>query len=359
MVSRRTLIIGGVAVVVVAGIAYAATSGSKGGSSDKFTAAVVSDTNGVNDKGFNQSAWEGLEKWGKANNLSKGQNGYNYFQPKTVADYDTQLTQAATAKYNVVSAIGNTFKDSVQTVSKKYPDTKFVLVDEISDKKYKNVASVMFHSEQSSYLVGIAAATKAKEIGDDTVGFVGGMKNQVIESFLAGYQAGVKSVDPNMKVDATYAGTFSDPAKGQTIAKAKMAQGEHIIFQAAGGVGNGVFQAAKDQDATLAADSKDKVWVIGVDMDQTNMGDYKSKDGKSANLTLTSSLTGVGRGVQLITESAQKDKFPGGKTVYYGLKEGGVGVVTKNLNAEENKAVETAKEKIISGDIKVPTTPEN
>ncbi|KIU22569.1 BMP family lipoprotein [Weissella cibaria] len=359
MVSRRTLIIGGVAVVVVAGIAYAATSGSKGGSSDKFTAAVVSDTNGVNDKGFNQSAWEGLEKWGKANNLSKGQNGYNYFQPKTVADYDTQLTQAATAKYNVVSAIGNTFKDSVQTVSKKYPDTKFVLVDEIADKKYKNVASVMFHSEQSSYLVGIAAATKAKEIGDDTVGFVGGMKNQVIESFLAGYQAGVKSVDPNMKVDATYAGTFSDPAKGQTIAKAKMAQGEHIIFQAAGGVGNGVFQAAKDQDATLAADSKDKVWVIGVDMDQTNMGDYKSKDGKSANLTLTSSLTGVGRGVQLITESGQKDKFPGGKTVYYGLKEGGVGVVTKNLNADEKKAVETAKEKIISGDIKVPTTPEN
>ena len=359
MVSRRTVIIGGVAVVVVAGIAFAATSGSKGGSSEKFTAAVVSDTNGVNDKGFNQSAWEGLEKWGKANNLSKGQNGYNYFQPKTVADYDTQLTQAATAKYNVVSAIGNTFKDSVQTVSKKYPDTKFVLVDEIADKKYKNVASVMFHSEQSSYLVGIAAATKAKEIGDDTVGFVGGMKNQVIESFLAGYQAGVKSVDPNMKVDATYAGTFSDPAKGQTIAKAKMAQGEHIIFQAAGGVGNGVFQAAKDQDATLAADSKDKVWVIGVDMDQTNMGDYKSKDGKSANLTLTSSLTGVGRGVQLITESAQKDKFPGGKTVYYGLKEGGVGVVTKNLNAEEKKAVETAKEKIISGDIKVPTTPEN
>lgn len=359
MVSRRTLIIGGVAVVVVAGIAYAATSGSKGGSSDKFTAAVVSDTNGVNDKGFNQSAWEGLEKWGKANNLSKGQNGYNYFQPKTVADYDTQLTQAATAKYNVVSAIGNTFKDSVQTVSKKYPDTKFVLVDEISDKKYKNVASVMFHSEQSSYLVGIAAATKAKEIGDDTVGFVGGMKNQVIESFLAGYQAGVKSVDPNMKVDATYAGTFSDPAKGQTIAKAKMAQGEHIIFQAAGGVGNGVFQAAKDQDATLAADSKDKVWVIGVDMDQTNMGDYKSKDGQSANLTLTSSLTGVGRGVQLIMESAQKDKFPGGKTVYYGLKKGGVGVVTKNLNADEKKAVETAKEKIISGDIKVPATPEN
>lgn len=359
MVSRRTLIIGGAAVVVVAGIAYAATSGSKGGSNDKFTAAVVSDTNGVNDKGFNQSAWEGLEKWGKANNLSKGQNGYNYFQPKTVADYDTQLTQAATAKYNVVSAIGNTFKDSVQTVSKKYPDTKFVLVDEIADKKYKNVASVMFHSEQSSYLVGIAAATKAKEIGDDTLGFVGGMKNQVIESFLAGYQAGVKSVDPNMKVDATYAGTFSDPAKGQTIAKAKMAQGEHIIFQAAGGVGNGVFQAAKDQDATLAADSKDKVWVIGVDMDQTNMGDYKSKDGKSANLTLTSSLTGVGRGVQLITESAQKDKFPGGKTVYYGLKEGGVGVVTKNLNADEKKAVETAKEKIISGDIKVPATPEN
>ncbi len=69
MVSRRNLIIGGVALVAVAGIAYAATSGSNGGSKDKFTAAVVSDTNGVNDKGFNQSAWEGLEKWGKENGL--------------------------------------------------------------------------------------------------------------------------------------------------------------------------------------------------------------------------------------------------------------------------------------------------
>ena len=164
----------------------------------------------------------------------------------------------------------------------------------------------------------------------------------------------MKSVDPNMKVDATYAGTFSDPAKGQTIAKAKMAQGEHIIFQAAGGVGNGVFQAAKDQDATLAADSKDKVWVIGVDMDQTNMGDYKSKDGKSANLTLTSSLTGVGRGVQLITESAQKDKFPGGEHLVYGLDDKGVAVTRGHMSAATWDAVQAAKKQIIDGKVEVP-----
>lgn len=145
----------------------------------------------------------------------------------------------------MVAAIGNTFKDSVETVADKQPKTKFVLVDEQADKKYKNVVSVKFHSEQSSYLVGVAAAKKAQEVGDKTVGFIGGMRNSVIESFLAGYQAGVKSVDPSIKVDATYAGTFSDPAKGQTIAKAKIAQGEHVIFQAAGGVGNGVFQAEK------------------------------------------------------------------------------------------------------------------
>ena len=357
MVSRRLMIAGGVVVVAIAGIGLASMNGGQAQGENQFTAAMVSDTNGVNDKGFNQSAWEGLQKWGKQNNLTKGKDGYNYFQPKSVADYDTQLTQAATAKYDLVAAIGNTFKDSIETVADKQPKTKFVLVDEQADKKYKNVASVKFHSEQSSYLVGVAAAKKAQAVGDKTVGFIGGMRNSVIESFLAGYQAGVKSVDPSIKVDATYAGTFSDPAKGQTIAKAKIAQGEHVIFQAAGGVGNGVFQAAKDQSATLVSGSKEKVWVIGVDLDQTNMGDYKTKDGKKDNLTLTSSLTGIGRGVQLIAKDAQHDKFPGGKTVYYGLKEGGVGVVTKNLNDDEKQSVDTAKDKIIDGDIKVSATP--
>jgi basic membrane protein A len=359
MVSRRLAVIGGVAAVAVVGVGvYAANSGnSKGG--DNFTAAIVSDTNGVNDKGFNQSAWEGLKKWGTSEGLSKGTGGYDYFQPKTVADYDTQLTQAATAKFNVVAAIGNTFKDSVQTVSKKYPDTKFVLVDEVAGKDYKNVASVMFRSEQSSYLVGVAAAEKAKAMGDTSVGFIGGMENNVINSFAAGYVAGVKSVDANLTVDVQFAGSFSDVAKGQTMANAMMAKGEHVIFQAAGAVGSGVFTAAKKQDATLAADSKDKVWVIGVDMDQTDMGDYKDKDGKAANLTLTSSLTGIGRGVQLVVEQAKKGNFPGGKTVYYGLKEGGVGVTTNNLNGTEKDAVEKAKKAILDGSIKVPTTLNN
>jgi basic membrane protein A len=359
MVSRRLMIIGGVVVVaVVGGVVYSMTTQSANKTS-AFTAAIVSDTNGVNDKGFNQSAWEGLKKWGASEGLSKGTAGYDYFQPKTVADYDTQLTQAANAKFNVVAAIGNTFKDSVQAVSKKYPDTKFVLVDEVAGKKYKNVASVMFRSEQSSYLVGVAAAKKAQALGDTTVGFVGGMKNAVIESFAAGYLAGVKSVDSNLTVDVEYAGSFSDVAKGQTMATTMIAKGEHVIFQAAGAVGSGVFTAAKKQDATLDAHSKDKVWVIGVDMDQTDMGKYETKDGQSDNLTLTSSLTGIGRGVQLIIESAQKDKFPGGKTVYYGLKEGGVGVTMNNLTDDEKTAVEKAKAAILDGSVKVPATMAN
>lgn len=356
MVSRRLMIVGGVIVVaVVGGVAYT-TMHKTDAKSGQFTAAIVSDTNGVNDKSFNQSAWEGLKKWGKSEGLSKGKDGYNYFQPKSVADYNTELTEAANAKYNLVAAIGNTFKDSVQTVSKSEKNTKFVLVDEVAGKSYKNVASVMFRSEQSSYLVGVAAATKAKAMGDTTVGFIGGMKNNIINSFAAGYVAGVHSVDPDLTVDVQYAGTFTDAAKGQTMATTMMAKGEHVIFQAAGAVGNGVFTAAKNEDKTLAKNSDDKVWVIGVDMDQANMGTYTTKDGKKDNLTLTSSLTGVGRGVQLITKATQKGDFPGGKTVYYGLKEGGVGVTTKNLTSDEKKAVLAAKKQILDKKVTVPTT---
>ena len=89
----------------------------------------------------------------------------------------------------------------------------------------------------------------------------------------------MKSVDKNLAVDVQYANSFGDAAKGQTITDAMMAKGEKIIFQAAGATGNGVFTAAKDNNQDLPADSADKVWVIGVDMDQSNIN-YQTKDGE-------------------------------------------------------------------------------
>lgn len=357
MVSKKMLVGGAVALVVVGGAAVASTQGGTKDSKKNFTVAMVTDVGGVDDKSFNQSAWEGLEKWGKSHNLTKGTNGYDYFQSKSASDFQTSFNQAVSNKFDIVAGIGYSLHEATVSTAKANPKTNFVLVDDIDTKKTKNVASVMFKSEQSSYLVGVASATKAKELGLKSVGFVGGVHGNIIDAFEAGYVAGVKSVDPNMKVNVQYTDSFTDAAKGQIITNAMISGGERVIFQAAGASGNGVFTSAKATNSKLANDSKDKVFVSGVDMDQTDMADYKDVSGKKSNFILTNSLTNVGRGLQLIADQSMKGKFPGGKTTVYDLKAGGVGITKKGLDEEELKAADKAAKDITSGKVEVPNHP--
>ncbi|MGT2790975.1 BMP family lipoprotein, partial [Streptococcus ictaluri] len=149
-----------------------------------------------------------------------------------------------------------------------------------------------------------------------------------------------------------YAGSFGDAAKGKTIAAAQYAAGADVIYQAAGGTGAGVFNEAKAVNEKR--DEADKVWVIGVDRDQKDEGKYISKDGKSSNFVLASSIKQVGKSVELINKQVADKKFPGGKTTVYGLKDGGVDIATTNLSDDVIKAVKKAKDDIKAGDIKVP-----
>jgi basic membrane protein A len=351
------MVVGGVVVVVAAaGIAYNMSQNGSSSSSKNYTVAMVTDVGGVDDKSFNQSAWEGLEKWGKSHDMQKGKDGYNYFQSDSEADFATNFSQAVSAGYKLVAGVGYATHDSLVNAAKANKDTNFVLLDDDAGDKYANVSSVVFHSEQSSYLAGVAAATKAKELGDNTVGFIGGQNSETIQTFEAGYVAGVKSVDENLTVDAQFVGSFTDSAKAKTIATAMIAKGEHVIFHAAGPAGNGMFTAIKDNDTGLTADSKDKVWAIGVDMDQSNMGKYTTSDKKADNFTLTSAVKAVGHGLAVVAEKGLKGDFPGKETLALGLKDKGVYVTTKNLNDDEKAAVEKAKQAILNGDVVVPTT---
>lgn len=358
---KKSYLYGGIAAAVLVGvIAVSQMSNHKtqSGSKSAITAAIVTDVGGIDDKSFNQSAWEGLEAWGKKNNLKQGTNGYNYLQSKSAADYKTNFQTAVSGKYDVIAGVGYALHNATVESAKANPDRKYILIDDVDTSKTKNVVSLMFRSEQSSYLAGVAAATKAKDLGQTSVGFIGGVHGNIVDAFEAGYIAGVKSVDPKITVKSQYADSFTDVAKGQLIAKTMVANGTKIIFQAAGAVGNGVFAEAKSENTTLNADSKDKIWVIGVDMDQSDMGAYTSKDKKASNFTLTSSITGVGNGLKMTIESVQDKKFKGGEIVAYGLKENGVSAPTKNLTKDEKAAVEKAKQEIIDGKITVPNHPE-
>lgn len=339
----------GLASVAVLGLAACSNRSSSSNSDAKtdLKVAMVTDTGGVDDKSFNQSAWEGLQAWGKENGLSKG-NGYDYFQSASESDYATNLDSATASGYNLIFGIGFALHDSIQKAAETNPDTNYVIIDDtIADMD--NVASVTFADNEAAYLAGIAAAKTTKT---KNVGFIGGMEGEVIKRFEKGFEAGVKSVDSSIKVTVNYAGSFGDAAKGKTIAAAQYAGGADVIYQAAGGTGAGVFNEAKAENETR--NESDKVWVIGVDRDQKDEGNYTSKDGKESNFVLASTIKEVGKSLQLIATNTADGKFPGGETTTYGLKDSGVDIAKTNLSDDAKKAIEEAKEKIISGDITVP-----
>ncbi|AYC29295.1 BMP family lipoprotein [Paenisporosarcina cavernae] len=322
---------------------------SNGGETEgkDFSVAMVTDVGGVDDKSFNQSAWEGLQKFGEDQGLEKGDGGIDYLQSASDADYNTNLNNLVRRKFDLVFGIGFLMESAVNEIAEQQPDAQLAIIDSVVDQP--NVASVLFKEQEGSYLAGVAAAlmTKSKKIG-----FVGGMEIPVIERFEAGFLEGVKAVDPSIDVDVQYAGDFAKAELGKTIANRMYSSGVDIIFHAAGGTGNGVFAEAKEIK-TNKPDSY--VWVIGVDSDQYDEGAVGD-----TNVTLTSMLKRVDNAVVNISELAMNGEFPGGETIVYGLAEDGVGLADSRGAIPEDvlSKIDEYKEKIASGEITVPETVE-
>jgi len=340
----------GLVSVAAIGLAACGNRASKSDSSNAKTdlkAAIVTDTGGVDDKSFNQSAWEGLQAWGKENGLSKD-NGFTYFQSTSEADFANNFSQAATNGYKLVYGVGYKLAPAVKAAADENADINYVIIDSVVGDK-KNVASAVFADNEAAYLAGVAAAKTTKT---NKVGFIGGARGEVITRFEKGFEAGVKSVNKDISVDVQYAEDFNNPEKGRTIAATQYAAGADVIYQAAGGTGAGVFKEAKDLNEKKNED--EKVWVIGVDRDQAAEGKYTSKDGKESNFVLVSTLKQVGTTVKDIANKTEKGEFPGGQVIVYSLKDKGVDLAVTNLSEEGKKAVEDAKAKILDGSVKVP-----
>lgn len=327
-----------------------ADEGGATGEATDFKIGMVTDQGGVDDKSFNQSSWEGIKKFGEDHGLKEGE-GYRYIQSESEADYIPNLGQFADAGFDVTFAAGFLLEDAVQTSAEQNTSAHFALIDsELSDENFNpvtldNVATVMFEEHQGSFLVGAIAAKHTKT---NKVGFVGGVDSPLIKKFESGFKAGVKSVNPDIEIVVQYADTFVDASKGSTIASTMYSQGADIIYHAAGNAGNGVFTEAKNRKK-----NGEDVWVIGVDRDQ-------HEEGMPENVTLTSMIKRVDNAVYEISKLAMEGNFPGGKTTLFGLEEDGIGIAptTDNINQEDLDLVEELKEKILNGDITVPSTDE-
>ncbi len=324
-------------------VSLAAAQGSPGQNSNALKVALVFDIGGRGDGGFNDAAYQGLEK-------AVAELGVKavYVEHRRNLELEHALNQIAASDAEMIIGVGFAFSNKLNTLAALYPDRKFVCVDysaKVDDKGRMapvpaNLAGLLFKEEEGSYLVGAIAALTSKT---GAIGFIGGMDGPLIRKFQAGYSAGARAVRPDVRVLSKFAGitaqAFNDPQKGYKLATRMYEEGADIIYQAAGVTGNGVFRAAKEKNQM----------AIGVDIDQSAM---------APGLVLTSMTKNVGGAVFETVKSCVMGKFSGGLNTF-GLKENGVGFIYNDQNRslipkETYERVLELQAKIISGDLVVP-----
>lgn len=328
-------------------LSLAACGGSKGkdegtkaddSSSDvksEYSVAMITDTGGINDQSFNQSAWEGLQELSEETGAD-----VNYIESKQASDFVTNLERLGDSGATFLWGIGYACADAVLEAADSNPDLQYAVVDNAFEETPDNVTGVMFRAQEPSFMVGYVAG---KTTESNKVGFVGGMSSGLIDQFQYGYEAGVqyaaKELGKEIEVSVQYAESFSDAAKGKAIASKMYSDGCDVVYHAAGGSGTGVIEAAKEADK----------WVIGVDRDQA----YLAPDN-----VLTSALKLVGKAVKEVTMEAMNGEEIGGQTLTFGLEEECVGISEEHGNMPEGvyEATMEIGEKIKSGDIEVPST---
>ena len=307
---------------------------SKENTDQSFKIGMVADIGGINDESFNQSAWEGLQKAEKDFGIE-----VKVIESKQASEYLQNMESLLDEDVDMVIGVGYTMKEDIEKQAKNYPDKQFVLIDETYDSIPENVTPILFRENEAAYLTGLVAG---KMTENNNVGFIGGIQTPVISRFEYGYKAGVKEANKDCNVNVQYAGTFSDAAKGKSIANQMYGNGSDIILAAAGGTGLGSIESAKEQNK----------YAIGVDRDQSDLAPKN---------VLTSALKKVNVGVYDTVKEFIEGKLKGGQEKVYGLKEDGVGIpeTTKNLVPQEIiDYVNSMIEKIKNDEIKVPVNEE-
>jgi basic membrane protein A len=292
--------------IVVGGVACGGDDdGDGGGEGDAVKVGLVTDTGGVDDRGFNEFSIKGLDKAEAELGIEK-----RVYISQSADDYEPNLTAAADDGNEFVIAVGFLLAPSVIKVAKDNPDISFAGVDHFYGKAGEaectkagtcavaNALGMQYPSEESGYLAGVVAALTSKS---GTVSTVGGIKIPPVDNWIAGFQAAVKATKPSVKMLNAYSNDFDDPAKCKEIALDQISQGSDVVFQVAGDCGLGAIDAACERNVT----------AIGVDADQSAQGDC----------VITSALKPLEESVFGVIRTVTEDAFKGGTNAFYGVEQ--------------------------------------
>ncbi len=338
--SRRRISALVVCVFAVGALVFVGVGAAKSSkqSATPLVACLVTDIGGLNDRGFNHLAYVGLQR---AKATLKATT--YVLQSKSPNDYIPNFSTCVEKyKANLVIGVGFLMEADIQTMAKKYPDTKWAGVDMNAKTDFKggitkNFEGLIFAENEVGYEVGYIAALMAQKDGSTTVSSVGGIPVPAVVRYIAGFQAGAKAAVPTISVLNGYSQDFVAQDKCKNIALDQISKGSNVVFQVAGGCGLGALDAAKEKHT----------WGIGVDADQSYVN----------NRVLTSAQKKVDVAVFTAIKNLMLGKFAGSNNLLFNAANGGVGLGKINAGVPAAIAAKTKQvaAQVAAGKIKAPT----
>jgi len=334
--------------VLVAAL-VAAIVGGTGSASPTATSpkkvGLVSDVGRFNDKSFNQSALDGLNRASRVLGVQK-----RAIESRQPSEYVPNLSSLARQGYDATIAVGFLLAADTNTVARQFPNSKFAIIDysvkapPFTDAAKnvttpRNVRGLTFNTNENSFMIGCLAGlmTKAKG-GAQVISAVGGIKLPTVDIFIAGYRAGAKYCNKRITVLISYSQDFVAQDKCKEIALNQIARGSQVIFQVAGGCGLGALDAAREKGR----------WGVGVDKDQSNLGRH----------ILTSAVKRVDTSVFLTALAVKNGTYKGGVDAVFNLRNAGVAVgkISPRVPKKFITRMNALRPLIIKGKIKPPKT---
>jgi len=290
------------ALLMVAAMLFTAcgpqASSSDCASEDVLCVGLVTDVGEVDDKSFNQSAWEGVQRAEKELGAQ-----VKFVETKDAKDYAANIALFADEKYDVIVTVGFALGEATGIAAAKYPDIKFIGVDQFQGAVIDNVAGLLFPEDQAGFLAGALAAmmsesgTIAAVLGTDLV--------PPVVAFKEGYEGGAKYIQSDINLISTFHPggmdvAFTDPEWGATTSKQAIDQGADVVFGAGGKTGNG---------ALIETAGHSGLFCIGVDTDQWDTVP------EAHPCLISSAMKLITPGVFGLVQMASEGTFPAGNYI--------------------------------------------
>ncbi|MDR1419470.1 MAG: BMP family ABC transporter substrate-binding protein [Treponema sp.] len=318
---------------------------------EAVTVRLLTDATGIDDKSFNAAAWRGiLEFYGDTwDNAARRGKNYDVIAIPSEDMYTSIIRQVTEEGCGLIVATGFTFTGPLETVAAENPDQHYMIID-VDTIGLPNVLQAVYAEHEGSYLVGAAAALKAKADGipNPGFGFIGAVPGAVITKFEVGYVQGILSVIPGARIVDTYFDNWGAPALAKSQAKDWFDDGIYAVYSASGENGLGTIAQAKE----YRSEGKN-VWAVGSDLDQYEEGLYGEKD----SAVLTSMLKRIETSLVYALNAEKNGTFKG-EVITFDVEADGVGYSASNpaLTADIKNSLETMRKQIISGEIKIAST---